>query len=91
MVVTIPFLNTMLIALDHLQSSALKVPSLSGPIGFGVVNGNGGGTGYVGFGGYLINCFANANAKTFPTANTNNLLSTMLLDKSTAGPVEPAQ
>ena len=33
LVVMIPFINTLLIAIDHLKSSALGVPSLAGPIG----------------------------------------------------------
>ena len=43
LVVMIPFINTLLIAIDHQKSSMLKVPSLAGPIGLTtVVNGNGG-------------------------------------------------
>ena len=39
-VVMIPFINTLLIAVDHLKSSALGVPSLAGPIGLAsAVNG----------------------------------------------------
>ena len=42
LVVMIPFINTLLIAVDHLKSSALGVPSLAGPIGLVTsVNGNG--------------------------------------------------
>jgi coenzyme F420 hydrogenase subunit beta len=79
-VVMIPFLGTVLLALDHLKSSVLQVPALSGPIGLAtVVNGNGG-KGYPGFGSYIINCFSNANLKA-PDTTTNNLLQSMLLDK----------
>src|SRR5208283_1330731 len=84
LVVMIPFINTLLIAIDHLKSSALKVPSLAGPIGLStVVNGNGGGKGYPGFGTYVISCFSNANlkGKAVPTATMNNLIQEMLLDK----------
>ncbi len=83
LVVMIPFINTLLIAIDHLKSSLLQVPSLAGPIGLqSVVNGNGG-KGYPGFGAYMIGCFTNANlkGKAIPTATMNNLLQIMFLDK----------
>ncbi len=74
-VVMIPFINTLLIAVDHLKSSALGVPALDGPIGLAnVVNGNG----KAGFGLYMISCFSNSN-HAVPAATTNNLLSAMLL------------
>ncbi|MGA3060943.1 MAG: Coenzyme F420 hydrogenase/dehydrogenase, beta subunit C-terminal domain [Candidatus Bathyarchaeia archaeon] len=83
LVVMIPFIGTLLIAIDHLKSSLLQVPSLAGPIGLtSAINGNGG-KGYPGFGTYIISCFANSNlkGKAIPTASTNNLLQAMLLDK----------
>ena len=83
LVVMIPFINTLLIAIDHLKSSMLKVPSLAGPIGLTcVVNGNGG-KGYPGFGAYMIACFTNANLKgaAIPKVTLNNLIQIMLLDK----------
>ncbi len=81
-VVMIPFINTLLIAIDHLKSSALGVPLLSGPIGLSSpVNGNG----LSGFGAYVISCFSNANLAV-PAATTNNLLQVMFLDKFHAWP-----
>ena len=83
LVVMIPFINTLLIAIDHLKSSLLQVPSLAGPIGLtSVINGNGG-KGYPGFGTYMIACFSNANLKgaAIPASTLNNLLSIMFLDK----------
>jgi Na+-translocating ferredoxin:NAD+ oxidoreductase RnfD subunit/NAD-dependent dihydropyrimidine dehydrogenase PreA subunit len=84
LVVMIPFVNTLLIAVDHLKSSLLGVPSLAGPIGLaGVVNGNGLSGQFAstsGFGSYMISCFSNANLKAL-SPTTNNLLSIMLLDK----------
>ena len=81
-VLMIPFINTLLIAVDHLKSSGLSVPSLAGPIGLtGPVNGNG----LAGFGTYLIGCFSNANIAP-PAATTNNLLQVMFLDKFHAWP-----
>ncbi|MGA2682311.1 MAG: RnfABCDGE type electron transport complex subunit D [Candidatus Bathyarchaeia archaeon] len=80
-VVMVPFINALLLAIDHMKSGLLKVPSLAGPIGLtNVVNGNGGGTGYPGFGAYMYSCFANSNLK-IPTTTINNLLQTMFLDK----------
>ena len=76
-IVMIPFINTLLVAIDHLKSSALGVPSLAGPIGLNApVNGNG----LAGFGTYVISCFSNASHAA-PSATTNNLLSAMFLDK----------
>ncbi len=76
-VVMIPFISTLLIAVDHLKSSALGVPSLAGPIGLAApVNHNG----LAGFGDYMISCFSNANHAA-PAATTNNLLSAMFLEQ----------
>jgi Na+-translocating ferredoxin:NAD+ oxidoreductase RnfD subunit/NAD-dependent dihydropyrimidine dehydrogenase PreA subunit len=83
-VVMIPFINTLLIAVDHMKSSLLKVPSLAGPIGLAsVVNGNGypGAAGKsAGFGAYMISCFSNSN-HAVPAATTNNLLTAMFLEQ----------
>ena len=79
LVIMIPFIGTLLLAIDHMKSGLLKVPSLAGPLGLtNVVNGNGGGTGYPGFGSYMLSCFSNANIKKLPTANMNNLIQHML-------------
>ena len=76
-VVMLPLLNTLLIAVDHLKSSALGVPSLAGPIGLvSAVKGNG----LAGFGDYMISCFNNAN-KVVPKPTDMNLLTTMLLEQ----------
>ena len=83
-VVMIPFINTLLLAVDHMKSSLLKVPALAGPIGLAsVVNGNGypGAAGKTaGFGAYMISCFSNAN-HSVPAATTNNLLTAMFLEQ----------
>jgi Na+-translocating ferredoxin:NAD+ oxidoreductase RnfD subunit/Pyruvate/2-oxoacid:ferredoxin oxidoreductase delta subunit len=81
-VVMVPFIQSLLLAIDHMKSGLLKVPSLAGPIGLtNVVNGTGGGTGYPGFGAYMWSCFSNSNIKNLPTVNMNTLLQQMLLDK----------
>jgi len=83
-VVMIPFINTLLIAVDHMKSSLLKVPSLAGPIGLAsVVNGNGypGAAGKLaGFGDYMISCFSNANHAA-PSPTTTHLLEAMFLEQ----------
>ncbi len=72
LVVTIPFINTLLIAVDHLKSSAIGVPSLSGPIGLvSAVKGNG----LDGFGSYVIACFSNPSLKTAPAINDEQFAS----------------
>ena len=76
-VVMIPFINTLLLAVDHMKSSALGVPSMAGPIGLaGAVNKNG----LSGFGAYMISCFSNSN-HAVPAATTNNLLMTMFIEQ----------
>src|SRR5208282_2414263 len=76
-VVMIPFLDSLLIAVDHLKSSALGVPSLAGPIGLAnPVNHNG----LSGFGSYMISCFSNAN-HAVPAVTNNNLLMAMFLEQ----------
>jgi len=81
-VVMIPFINALLLAIDHMKSGLLKVPSLAGPLGLTtVVNGNGGGTGYPGFGSYMWSCFSNSDIKKLATVNLNSLIQQMLLDK----------
>lgn len=77
LVVMIPFIDSLLLTIDHLKSGPLKVPALSGPIGLSTaVNKNGA----AGFGYYMISCFSNASLKA-PAATVNNLLQIMLLTK----------
>jgi Na+-translocating ferredoxin:NAD+ oxidoreductase RnfD subunit len=78
LVVMIPFIQTLLLAIDHMKSGMLGVPALSGPIGLtSAINKNG----LAGFGTYMITCFENASLKHPLAVNTNNLLSVMFLDK----------
>jgi coenzyme F420-reducing hydrogenase beta subunit/Na+-translocating ferredoxin:NAD+ oxidoreductase RnfD subunit len=53
-----PFLNTVLIAIDHLRSGPLQVPALAGPIGYSVINNNGAAS----FASYIYTSFANPAA-----------------------------
>ena len=74
LVVMIPFVSTMLLAIDHTKSSLLGVPSLAGPIGLdAVVAGNGS----AGFGTYVLSCFGFPSFSAAPTT----LLQTMFLEK----------
>ena len=58
LVAMIPFLDTVLLAKDHLVSGALSVPALAGPIGYEVIGNNG----LASFAGYIQACFANPTA-----------------------------
>jgi electron transport complex protein RnfD len=58
LVVMLPFLNTVLLAKEHLVTGPLLVPSLAGPIGYDVIGGNGAAS----FASYIQACFANPTA-----------------------------
>ena len=74
--VLLPFLDTMLIAKDHLVDGILQVPSLAGAIGYGFdpILGNG----IQGFAQYMVTCFADP-ATTLTTAVTQNEIIQLLL------------
>ena len=67
LLVMIPFISTILLASDHLNSGLLQVPKLAGPIGYDPISGNGA----AGFGFYLVGGFGNP-AITIPTTITQN-------------------
>jgi electron transport complex protein RnfD len=74
--VLLPAIMTTLLTTWHLKTGLLQVPSLSGPIGTSILNGNGGPTGYSSFAGNLQACYD------LPTATTPaSLESIMLLSK----------
>jgi coenzyme F420-reducing hydrogenase beta subunit/Na+-translocating ferredoxin:NAD+ oxidoreductase RnfD subunit len=70
-------LFTVLIPKDHLISSGLGVPSLSGPIGYNVVNGNG----LSGFGFYLAGCFGNPTKAVPTTVTQSDIFNLLIVDK----------
>jgi len=74
--VLLPTLPTTLLAIDHLKTGPLGVPSLAGPIGAAstAINGNG----LAGFGSYLQGCYANPAAM---AAGLPDIPSLMILDK----------
>jgi Na+-translocating ferredoxin:NAD+ oxidoreductase subunit D len=76
--VLLPTLPATLLAVDHLQSGPLMVPSLAGPLGFGLTPiGNNGGSS---FAYYLGSCFNNPNVM-LTDVTSNDLFSLMVLDK----------
>ena len=61
LVAMIPFLNTVLLSSDHLNTGMLQVPALAGSIGYTVI-GNNGNPLYGSFAQYIQACFANPTA-----------------------------
>ena len=88
LVVMIPFINTLLLAIDHLKA-LLKVPSLAGPIGLtNAVNGNGGGTvSWIRL--HICSAASLMRTQASPATTINNLLQTCFWTSSTAGLAEP--
>jgi electron transport complex protein RnfD len=77
LLVMLPFLNTVLIAADHLKSGLIGMPGLAGPIGYDVIGNNGA----LSFASYMQTCFSNP-ATTLPTTTTSSdLLSIMMFQK----------
>jgi coenzyme F420-reducing hydrogenase beta subunit/Na+-translocating ferredoxin:NAD+ oxidoreductase RnfD subunit len=78
--VLLPLLNTVFLAKDHLTSGLLGVPSLAGPIGWGIAPQ--GSNGLASFAGYLQGCYVNPMVQLSSAAPTiNDLLQTMILQK----------
>jgi len=76
--VLLPALPATLLAADHLLDGPLMVPSLAGPLGFGMapINDNGGAS----FAYYLASCFGNPNVM-ISDVTTSDLLNMMILGK----------
>jgi coenzyme F420-reducing hydrogenase beta subunit/Na+-translocating ferredoxin:NAD+ oxidoreductase RnfD subunit len=69
---------TVLIPSEHLNSGLLQVPSLAGPVGYDVINGNGG----AGLGYYLVACFANPGSPIPTTVPTqSDVFNLLIFDK----------
>jgi electron transport complex protein RnfD len=77
LIVLLPFFNSILIAVDHLKSSALGVPALAGPIGYNVINNNG----LASFATYVAGCFINPSLPVPSSPTQNEVFSYLLLDK----------
>ncbi len=76
--VLLPTLPATLLAVDHLLNGPLMVPSLAGPLGFGLnpIGNNGGSS----FAYYLGSCFNNPNVM-LTDVTSNDLFNLMFLDK----------
>lgn len=77
LIVFLPFFNSILIAVDHLKSSALGVPALAGPIGYNVINNNG----LASFATYVAGCFINPSLPVPSSPTQNEVFSYLLLAK----------
>ena len=77
--VLIPLFNSVLLAVDHLKTGLLGVPSLAGPLGWGILPQ--GTNGLASFANYVQTCFANPMLPPPSTPTTNELLQIMLFDK----------
>jgi electron transport complex protein RnfD len=78
--VLLPGLFTTFLTSFHSITGMLQVPSLAGPISLtSVIGGNGGGTGYPSFGGYLQSCYQVPTSQAVGTPET--ITQIMLLTK----------
>jgi Na+-translocating ferredoxin:NAD+ oxidoreductase RnfD subunit/NAD-dependent dihydropyrimidine dehydrogenase PreA subunit len=69
---------TMLIPIDHLNDpNALGVPSLAGPIGYDIINGNG----LSGWGFYLAGCFGNPTITVPTTPTQSDIFNLLIINK----------
>jgi electron transport complex protein RnfD len=78
--VLLPFLNSMLLAKDHLIDGLLKVPSLAGPIGYTVLGSNGDPI-YGSFANYIVTCFADPAATVATTVTQSDIIQLLLVQK----------
>jgi electron transport complex protein RnfD len=74
--VLLPFLNTVLLAQDHLTSGMLGLPSLAGPIGYSVIGNNG----LDSFGNYIQSCFGDPSVIA-TSVTQSDIMQTLLLQK----------
>jgi electron transport complex protein RnfD len=81
LIVLVPSLSTLLLPKDHLASAAdgLGIPSLAGPIGYGV--GPIGNNGLASFVTYLAGCYSAPKAVIPETVTQNDIFSLMFLQK----------
>jgi len=79
LLVLAPFLNTVLIASDHLASGMLGVPSLAGPIGYQLLGDPP--NGMFPFAYYLKTCFGNPAAPIAETVTSNDIYNLLIMQK----------
>jgi electron transport complex protein RnfD len=77
LLVLIPFLDTVLLAKDHLVTGDLGMPSLAGPIGYDVIGNNG----MLSFASYIQTCFADPAATLPATTTQTDILQLLLVQK----------
>jgi electron transport complex protein RnfD len=87
LLVLLPFVNTILLAKDHLwdsrmmsdpmAASGLGVPSLAGPIGYEIVGNNGAAS----FASYIQTCFGNPAVPIPETVTSNEIYNLMMMQK----------
>jgi len=75
--VLLPFLDSMLLAKDHLVDGMLGVPSLAGPIGYDILGNNG----VASFASYIQTCFADPAATVATTVTQSEMLQLLLFQK----------
>lgn len=75
--VLLPFLDSMLLAKDHLVDGMLGVPSLAGPIGYEILGNNG----FDSFANYIVTCFANPATTVAATVTQSDILQLLLVQK----------
>jgi len=77
LLVLFPFLDTILLAKDHLASGDLGTPTLAGPIGYNVINNNG----LLSFASYIQTCFADPAATLPLTTTQSDVLQLLMVQK----------
>jgi electron transport complex protein RnfD len=77
LVVMLPFFNSILRVADHLSSSLVGMPALTGPIGYAVLGNNGA----VSFAAELQSCFGNPAVTTGPTVTFYDVFNILFLQK----------
>ncbi len=79
LLVLLPFVNTVLIAKDHLTSSMLGVPALAGPIGYELLGDPP--NGVFPFAYYIKTCFADPASPIAETVTSNEIYNLMVMQK----------
>ncbi|MCW4031510.1 MAG: RnfABCDGE type electron transport complex subunit D [Candidatus Bathyarchaeota archaeon] len=77
LLVFLPFLDSVLIAKDHLSTGMLGVPSLAGPIGYDIIGNNG----LAPFASYIQTCFIDPAAALPAVTTQSDVLQLLLVQK----------
>lgn len=79
LLVLLPFVNTVLLAKDHLTSGMLGVPSLAGPIGYELLGDPP--NGMFAFAYYIKTCFADPAGAVVETVTSNDIYNLLIMQK----------